>query len=175
MLHEPGAVPVVTVRPDTPESCLDVMWGSDRDFRNGLKSELDESDIAATYIEQRQPYGMLLVLPPRERPCPIIIIITIIIILGWSPSLSGGFGLFSPIPCVKNEKKEPDGTPLVCHLQCIHNQFQPRNGHYELINWIKISALFANGWFFLVLVSFFFFIFFCVWLYDIFIKIFPFI
>lgn len=37
MLQDPGAVPVVAVKLDMPESCLDVICGNDCDFLNGLK------------------------------------------------------------------------------------------------------------------------------------------
>lgn len=48
MLQEPGAVQVVAVKLDMPESCLDVICGSDCDFLNGLKS-VARSDITLGY------------------------------------------------------------------------------------------------------------------------------
>lgn len=45
MLQEPGAVPVVTVKLETPESWRDVICGNDCDFLSGLNS-LDDTDIA---------------------------------------------------------------------------------------------------------------------------------
>lgn len=44
-LHEPVAVFVVAVIPDTPESCLEAMCGNECDRRNNLHSPDADIDI----------------------------------------------------------------------------------------------------------------------------------